>query len=245
MTTVSSPVIGIVGAGHVVPRFWGELAVTGTPTSYVDAVLAAGGLPVVVPGRAPDRTLDLVDALVLTGGGDVEPARYDGDPSTATEVDPARDESELRLVHAAAARCLPVLGICRGLQVLVVAFGGRLGGLGDAHVLPTTGHRVALTAGSELAGLLGPSPVVSSIHHQAVSEPGPRWAVTARAADGVVEGCEWTGPEPWPVLAVQWHPERDHTGPALFGWLVEQATGLSDARRTPRSRPAPPAAVPC
>ena len=131
MTTASSPVIGIVGAGHAVPRFWGELAVTGTPTSYVDAVLAAGGMPVVVPGRAPDRILDLVDALVLTGGGDVDPARYDGDPSTATEVDLARDEAELRLAHAAAARGRPVLGICRGLQVLVVAFGGRLGGLGD------------------------------------------------------------------------------------------------------------------
>jgi putative glutamine amidotransferase len=237
VTTMSSPVIGIVGADHVVPRFWGQLEVTGTPTSYVDAVLGAGGLPVVVPGRAPDSVLALVDALVLTGGGDVDPARYGGDPSGATEVDPARDEAELRLVRAAAGLGLPVLGVCRGLQLLAVASGGRLSELGEAHVLPTTGHRVALTAGSRLAGLLGPSPVVSSIHHQAVAEPGQHWTVTARAADGVIEGCEWTGPDAWPVLAVQWHPERDHTGPALFGWLVASAATYRRAASPPAGRP--------
>ncbi|MGH3348888.1 MAG: gamma-glutamyl-gamma-aminobutyrate hydrolase family protein, partial [Nocardioides sp.] len=92
------PVVGIVGADHVVLRFWGELRVTGSPTSYVDAALAAGGLPLVVPGRAPLEVLDAVDALVLTGGGDVDPSLYGGDPATATEVDPARDRAELALV---------------------------------------------------------------------------------------------------------------------------------------------------
>jgi len=222
---VTHPVVGIVGADHVVVRFWGELPVTGCPTSYVDAVLATGGLPVVVPGRASLDVLDVVDALVLTGGGDVDPSLYGGDPATAAEVDPARDRAELALVRAAADRGLPVLGVCRGLQLLAVAFGGRLTGtLGTTHVLPTTGHPVLLSPGSCLADLLGSSANVSSIHHQAIDEPGPCWRVTARTADGVVEACEWAGPKPWPVLGVQWHPERDDTGAALFGWLGEAAT---------------------
>ena len=222
---MAPPVVGIVGADHVVLRFWGELPVTGSPTSYVDAVLKAGGLPVVVPARAPLDVLDVVDALVLTGGGDVDPSLYGGDAATATEVDPARDRAELALVRGAADQGLPVLGVCRGLQLLAVAFSGRLTGvLGDSHVLPTSGHRVLLNPGSCLADLLGSSANVSSIHHQAIDETGPCWRVTARTADGVVEACEWAGPRPWPVLAVQWHPERDRTGPALFGWLVEAAT---------------------
>lgn len=241
---MTKPVVGIVGADHVVLRFWGELPVTGSPTSYVDAVLEAGGLPVVVPGRAPLDVLDVADALVLTGGGDVDPSLYGGDPATATEVDPVRDRAELSLVREAAHRGLPVLGICRGLQLLAVAFGGRLtAAIGDSHVLPRSGHRVLLVPGSRLAVLLGPSANVSSVHHQALDETGPCWRVTARTADGVVEACEWTGRDPWPVLAVQWHPERDLTGPALFGWLTREA--VSAARRTRRSRPAPAAARPC
>lgn len=241
---MTPPVIGIVGADHAVRRFWGELPVTGTPTPYVDAVLEAGGLPVVIPGRAPLEVLEVVDALVLTGGGDVDPRTYGGDPAAASEVDPARDEAELALVRAAAERRVPVLGVCRGLQLLAVAYGGRLTtAVGEKHVLPTSGHRVLLDPQSCLAGLLGPSSHVSSIHHQAVDEPGPYWRVTARAADGVIEACEWAGPHAWPVLAVQWHPERDRTGPALFGWLVHQA--VSVARREPRSRPAPARAHPC
>lgn len=240
---MTKPVVGIVGADHVVLRFWGELPVTGSPTSYVDAVLGAGALPVVVPGRVPLDVLDVVDALVLTGGGDVDPSLYGGDPATATEVDPVRDRAELVLVREAADRGLPVLGVCRGLQLLAVAFGGRLtAAIGDSHVLPMSGHRALLEAGSCLAELLGSSATVSSIHHQAIDETGPCWRVTARTADDVVEACEWAGPEPWPVLAVQWHPERDATGPALFGWLVDEAV---TARRTPRSRPAPAATRPC
>ncbi len=241
---MTKPVVGIVGADHVVLRFWGELPVTGSPTSYVDAVLEAGGLPVVVPGRASLDLLDVVDALVLTGGGDVDPSLYGGDPATATEVDPVRDRAELVLVREAADRGLPVLGVCRGLQLLAVAFGGRLtAAIGDRHVQPMSGHRVLLGPGSRLAALLGPSANVSSIHHQAIGETGPCWRATARTADGGVEACEWAGPEAWPVLAVQWHPERDDTGAALFGWLVDEA--VSAARRTRRSRPAPAAAHPC
>lgn len=227
----SAPVIGIVGAGYVVPRFWGELTVTGTPRSYVDAVAAAGGLPVVLPPGSPDDALEVADALVLAGGGDVDPRRYGGDPGPAREIDVERDAHELALARLAAARGVPLLGVCRGLQVLTVAFGGRLVTLGDAcHVLPEGGHPVEVDDDSLLSHLVGTASEVSSLHAQVVTDPGPCWRVTARAGDGLVEACEWMGPDPWPVLGVQWHPEHDATGPALFGWLV-------DAARRPTPRP--------
>jgi putative glutamine amidotransferase len=228
--TRRGPVVGIVGAGYTVPRFWGDLPVTGTPRTYVDAVTAAGGVAVVLPLGGPATGLDLVDAVVLAGGGDVDPSRYGGDPAAARDVDRERDEHELAVVRLAAARRLPLLGVCRGLQVLAVAYGGRLAALGHGHVLPETGHEVSVAPGSLLGGLLGPTCTVSSIHDQAVADAGPRWAVTAHSADGVVEACEWSGPEPWPVLGVQWHPERDDTGAALFGWLLARA-----GRRQPAS----------
>ncbi len=216
------PVIGLVGSTYVVPRFWGELPVTGTPTSYADAVLAAGGTPVVLDGRSATESLDFIDALILTGGGDVDPARYGGDPASGRDVDPARDEAEIDLVLAAAAAGLPLLGVCRGLQVMVVAFGGTLTpDLGMTHVLPGADHPIRTTPDSLLDRLLGPRPTVTSIHHQAVATHGPNWTVTAYADDGVPEAVEWTGSDNWPALGVQWHPElNDPTGPALFSWLV-------------------------
>lgn len=228
-TTKPRPVIGLVGSQYVVPRFWGELPVNGAPTSYVDAVLAAGGTPIILVGRCAAASLELVDALILTGGGDVDPARYGGDPEAGRDVDPARDNAEVELVRAAAAARVPLLGVCRGLQVMVVAFGGTLtSDPGMAHVRPKSGHPISTTPESLLARLLGPRRDVTSIHHQAVANPGGHWKVTALADDGVGEAIEWTGADPWPALGVQWHPELDDpTGPALFGWLVEQARSRS------------------
>jgi putative glutamine amidotransferase len=205
------PVVGIAGAGYVVPRFWGELEVRGVPTSYVDAVAVAGGRPVILPpGHALDA-LDLVDAVVLAGGDDVG-------------VDLERDQAEMALLQAARQREVPLLGVCRGLQLLSVADGGSLVndlGADLPHVLPDVGHPVVTGPGSVLASLLGESPTVSSLHHQGVATLGPGWRATARAPDGLLEGAEWIGE--WDAMGVQWHPEKDATGPALFGWLVATA----------------------
>lgn len=213
MNASSSPVVGIAGAGYVVQRFWGELPVRGVPTSYVDAVAAAGGRPVVLPPGHGVEVLDLVDAVVLAGGDDIG-------------VDPARDHAEIALVLACRARGIPLLGVCRGLQLLAVADGGSLVadlGADLPHVKPEVGHPVHTSPGSMLSALLGGEPVVSSLHHQAVDRPGSGWLPTCRAADGCIEGLEWIAPRSWPALGVQWHPELDATGSALFGWLVEHA----------------------
>jgi putative glutamine amidotransferase len=217
------PVVGIVGHGYVVPKHFGDLAVVGTPADYVQQLLAVGARPVLLPGATAYSMLDVVDALVLTGGGDIEPARYGGTLATAVDVDPARDEDELALVRAAAAARIPLLGVCRGLQILTVAFDGTLtADLGMSHVLPHVGHTVTTRPGSAVHELLGDRPVVTALHHQAVADPGPCWRATAWADDGVIEAAEWAGDGDWPVLGVQWHPELEGaTGAALFGWLID------------------------
>jgi putative glutamine amidotransferase len=224
------PVIGIVGHGYVVPKFFGDLPVTGTPDRYVAHLAAAGGRPVVLPGAHAVDLLDRVDALVLTGGGDVEPARYGGAAEGSVDVDRARDDAEIALVRAAERSGTPVLGVCRGLQVLVVAFGGTLRtDLGMSHVLPGGGHVVSTQPGSLIRDLLGPRPEVTALHHQAVADPGPCWRSTASAEDLVVEAVEWAGA--WPVLGVQWHPELEEArGAVLFEWLVGAAAIRARAR---------------
>lgn len=255
---MTGPVVGIAGAGYVVTRFWGELPVRGVPTSYVDAVAAAGGRPVILPpGHALD-VLDMVDAVVLAGGGDVDPTLYGPPDDRAMGVDRGRDEREIALVHALRSRSIPLLGVCRGLQVLTVADGGSLiADLGPdlPHVAPDVGHAVETSSGSVLATLLGTALTVSSLHHQAVGRLGSGWLPTCRTPDGRLEGVEWVAPGWWPALGVQWHPELDSSGEALFGWLVGaaasraresvrcgcgascgQASGRSDPL-TPRVRP--------
>ena len=237
---MNGPVVGIVGNAHVVPKHFGDLPVAGTPSWYVDALVAVGARPVVLPsGRAADL-LDLVDAVVLTGGGDVDPALHGGNPELAVDVDPGRDDAEIALVLAAERIGLPLLGVCRGLQVLAVAFDGRLVG-GLDHVHPFTGHPVTTAPGSLVRTLIGERVVTSALHHQAVSEPGSRWRPTAWAEDGAVEALEWATGD-WPVLAVQWHPELawhaeldDPTGEAIFGWVSEAARERRAARVTERA----------
>ena len=144
-----APVVGIVGHGYVVSKYFGDLSVTGAPDRYVDRVAAAGGRPVVLPGATAVELLDVVDCLVLTGGGDVDPALYGGSPEVGIDLDPARDAAEITLAHAAARAGVPLLGVCRGMQLLVVAFGGTLtGDLGMIHVLIGGGHPVGTASGS-------------------------------------------------------------------------------------------------
>ncbi|GAA1935136.1 gamma-glutamyl-gamma-aminobutyrate hydrolase family protein [Nocardioides marmoribigeumensis] len=218
---MTRPVVGIVGYHHEVPRPFGTLPVSGAPTSYAEAVRAAGGLPVLLPLEDALALLGIVDAVVLTGGADVG-------------ADPARDRAELHVARAVVGADLPTLGVCRGLQVLAVAHGGTLRGV-PGHLLPEEGHRVRTAPGSLVRRLLGAPVRTSALHQQAVDEPGPCWHATAWTGDDTVEALEPTDPS-WPVLGVQWHPElvrqpfRDGTGPAIFGWLVSGAAARGRRR---------------
>lgn len=207
-------------------------------SAYLAAVRRAGGLPLVTPPTVPGDAEDLLrvaDALLLTGGEDVEPARYGAAPHPALgRVTPDRDDWEIALVHAAKARGLPTLGICRGIQVLNVALGGTLvqdvpseHGDAIAHEQPGSRaartHAVSITAGSRMSAIVGREAVVNSMHHQAIREPAPGLTVTGRAPDGIIESVEWTGDDWW-ALAVQWHPEElDGADRQLFGALVQAA----------------------
>lgn len=199
---------------------------------YADAVLAIGAVPVLV-GAAPAehhaRLLDVVcscDGVIVTGGADVDPARYGEVDEHAYGVDADRDAFEFAAVHAALAAGVRVLGICRGAQVVNVALGGTL-----HQDLPTAGfdghweetrqyeavHGVVAEPGTLAAAVLGGATQVNSIHHQAIKDPAPGVVVSARAPDGVIEAIEAHG-----LLAVQWHPERlfdaDPGQLAIFRW---------------------------
>jgi putative glutamine amidotransferase len=208
-----------------------------TPTDYAAAVIAAGGLPFLIPTVPPDlapAVLDGLDGLILSGGGDVDPARYDQAPHPATYgVDAERDAAEFALVQEATRRAFPLLGICRGAQVINVALGGSLHQHlddldGIAHRQRTRRyegvHDVTLTGGSVLARLGGVLRLrTNSIHHQGIDRLGSRLRVAGRADDAVPEVIE--SPD-GPTVAVQWHPECQQDLAAnrlLFEWLVHLA----------------------
>lgn len=188
------------------------------PTEYAAAVEAAGGVPVLLPPvatpGAAERVVQRIDALVVSGGADVDPARYGAEPHERTAGwQPDRDAWELALLTAAYAADLPVLGICRGMQLMAVHAGGTL----EQHTPDVVGHEthspggdaygsidVATEPGSRLAGLVGATLEVSCHHHQSVATH-PGFTAVARAADGALEAMEAPG-DPW-RLAVQWHPE--------------------------------------
>jgi putative glutamine amidotransferase len=211
-----------------------------SPRSYLDAVTRAGGQPVVVNDIAdPKDFLSRVDALVLSGGADIDPACFG---QSANEhvygVDRAADDLEFELADIAVARGIPTLAICRGIQVLNVARGGTLfQHIPDDPGVPAHGqpgvagggrlHDVALDADSLACDVCGAGSVsVLCHHHQAIDRLGDGLTVTGRAADGVVEAIELPGS--W-VLAVQWHPEDtapdDPVQQRLFDALVRRAGG--------------------
>lgn len=190
--------------------------------SYLRAIEAAGLVPLVLASGTPTEALEsamaAVRGLVLTGGGDVDPARYGAEShETVIGVSEARDELEFEALRLADERRLPVLAICRGLQVLNVALGGSLvqdipsmveGACEHSIEDPRQGpaHEVEVTAGSRLAAIIGPgSTRVNSRHHQAAARAGHGLIVNARCEDGVIEGMELPGERF--VVAVQWHPE--------------------------------------
>lgn len=185
----------------------------------VAALVRAEGLDVVV---VRDTDLSGFDGLVLPGGGDVDPARYGGDPSAPCyDVNAAQDELDLGILAAAIERGLPVLGVCRGLQVVNVALGGTLvedlapgavrhtPGTDGCGELEWTWHPVAVAAGSRLRDEMDADEIpVASGHHQAIRALGTGLVATAVAPDGVVEAVEH---ESLPIIAVQWHPEAEGT----------------------------------
>ena len=238
------PVIGVSAYQH------GEGG-SSVPGTYINAVIKAGGTPVVIPVTdnvgVISHILNEVDGLVLVGGEDVNPSFYKEQPAAELEkVDSIRDVYDLTLIKLATDRKLPILGICRGEQIINVAFGGTL-----YQDLPTQNsstvqhrqtlprevgtHNVSVVSGSELARILGPGNfMVNTFHHQAIKDLAPGFTVTAQADDGVVEGIESL--KKLNILAVQWHPEGlvnggDTVMLNIFKDLVHRATTYKKQER--------------
>jgi putative glutamine amidotransferase len=209
--------------------------------SYVAATQRVGGVAVLLPPQAAgaDAVLDRIDALVLTGGADVDPRRYGEAPGERTSAPRVmRDEWEVALAQAALRRDVPLLAICRGLQVINVALGGSL----HQHLPAVTGHEghqpapgvfgaveVDIEPGTRTAALIGPRTRVSCHHHQALARLAPGLVVTGRAGDGTVEAAEIDGATF--AVAVQWHPEEDSEDDRLFAALVAAGRQYRERRK--------------
>lgn len=199
------------------------------PAAYVEAVVAAGGTPLLIPPLDPDPSVvEVLDALIVIGGSDVDPAHYGRTAHQRTVPEPYRDEADLALVRAALARHTPLLAICRGAQVLNVALGGTLIqhlpdvlGHSDYRPAPAVFGSVAFRTepGSRVAAALGAEATAPCYHHQAIEQVAPGLRVTARSADALVQAIEPAGGG-W-ALGVQFHPEENHADLRLFTALVE------------------------
>ncbi len=227
------PVIGITGN-------YGEETCKIAET-YYKSVITAGGVPVVIPPSADIdtiiNTLDRIDGLLLSGGGDYNPLYCGEEPLTSLHsINSERDLPELLITRLAYDRQIPMLGICRGIQTLAMALGGHVRqDIGREATVkhsqeadrrePT--HTVTIDKGTTLYTLYNREMMaVNSFHHQAVSDPGSRFRITARSQDGVAEAME--SREFKSIIGVQWHPECMEEGQPLFRWLVRQAAHYRD-----------------
>jgi putative glutamine amidotransferase len=233
------PVIGITS--YAQDARWGvwHLPAALIPLDYVDAVERSGGRALVVPPAEDDahETLDILDGIIFSGGADVDPAHYGAEPHPETD-DPQtrRDAGELALLEGALERDMPVLAICRGLQLLNVAKGGDLiqhlpeavGNDGHKQIPGEfTHHPVEVEPESRLGAIVRAAAPVTSHHHQAIGKLGDGLLECAWAADGTLEALE--DPDRRFVVGVQWHPEagEDH---ALFEALVAEARAYRESR---------------
>ncbi len=243
-----------IGVSSVVRR-WQDADRALVNAAYLRSVAQAGGVPLVLSqlmgADHAARALEACDALLLSGGEDVDPALYGAPPSRALgSVDRSRDGFEIALFRAARDRGLPVLGICRGLQVINVAMGGTLwqdlpserpgpvshdpGGPRNARA-----HPVRLAPGSRVAEALGANALTpNSFHHQGIRDLAPGLVASGWAADGLIEAVETDGREGW-LLAVQWHPEEMHADAGapergLFAALVAASASERTPARSPR-----------
>ena len=213
---------------------------------YCQQIVAAGGVPLIIPAVADAdvicSTLDRIDALLLTGGADLNPLWTNEEPApTLGHINATRDLPELLITRLAYNRCVPIMGICRGLQMLTVALGGtvlqdmgpkegRLKHSQDADKSEPT-HSVTLLPDTLLRSLFNNDEhiYVNTFHHQAVSTPGSKLKVSALAPDGIIEAVESS--EHKALLGVQWHPEwLKADGQPLFGWLVNEAKLYAQAK---------------
>ena len=251
---MSAPIIGITGVARTVDG----VERTGVNSAYVASLLRAGGMPFIlsplIPLEMVAEAAGRLDGVLLTGGEDVAPEAYGATRHAALGVvDPRRDALELGLIRAAHTRGLPILGICRGIQILNIALGGTLWqdlpserptSLPHGQIAGRTArtHPVSVTAGSRLAAAVGGGRLeVNSFHHQAIRDLAPSLVATATALDGIVEGVETTVGG-W-LLAVQWHPEEFFAEPSapdhgLFKALVEasrEGPGVNAASRRERA----------
>ena len=208
-------------------------------SEYPTAIAVAGGVPVQIPMDAdPVALLGRLDGLVLSGGADVDPSAYGAQPEPGLgATEPERDAFELALLAAALDQGVPVLGVCRGAQLLNVHLGGTL----EQHVPLAFGaghprfdddrgwrcHRVTTVSGSVVGSLYGAYAEVNSLHHQVLADLAPSLVATAVADDAVIEAVELPGR---PVVAVQWHPEMLDQPDPVFTWLLAEATRFAAAR---------------
>ncbi|WP_426997955.1 gamma-glutamyl-gamma-aminobutyrate hydrolase family protein [Pseudarthrobacter sp. N5] len=214
---------------------WGVWNTTAAilPGTYVQAVVAAGGTPILLPPVGTDQSvLDLVDGLIVVGGPDVDPSLYGAAPHPKTAPQPLRDAHDTALTRAAMERGLPLFAICRGAQILNVTLGGSLiqhvpDINPEANYQPAPGvfgeAAFSTTPGSLIQDLLGDSATAPCYHHQAVDAVPASLRVTARSDDGTVQALETTHGG-W-VLGVQFHPEQNPDDLRLFRGFVEAAAG--------------------
>jgi putative glutamine amidotransferase len=244
MTESRSPLIGVTGRRWPAQALYSDDA-EALRGQYIDAffepyarsVAEAGGLTVFLPRESdPKRVVERIDGLVLAGGLDLDPSLYGGGVTGETTLlDPEQDAFDIALVRTAIAQGVPVLGTCRGHEVLNVALGGTLhdhrreGHNERGEPAARRAHGVSTADGSVLRRLYGERASVNSLHHQAVALVAPGARVTARSDDGVVEAIELPG---HPVIGVQWHPEFHEGLDPILLWLILQAR----TRRTQRDR---------
>ncbi len=209
---------------------------------YYESIIASGGVPVIIP-PSTDRdtmvnTLQNIDGLLLSGGGDMNPLYVGEEPSPKLHgINSERDLPELLLINLAYNRQIPILGICRGIQMIACALGGKIyqniskPTIKHSQDLDRSipSHTVNINKGTTLSKIYDREKVlVNSFHHQAVSEPGERFKVSATAPDGTIEAiesCEFKS-----IIGVQWHPEYLTEGKPLFDWLVAEAENFSQAK---------------